>query len=635
MRKIFVLLLLTGFPCFSQNYAVDQIKPELLKDADAVIRDYNLQVEVEDIDEMTVKTTRVITVMNKDGNAFVDPYETYREGVKISDQEMLVFNGNGEEIDKYKKRDFKDVSSYDSYVLFSDDRVSYLDFTPRQYPYTVKYTSEVKYDFTVFVYPWYPLPGYGVSVEHSAYTFQNESGIEHRFIERNFEGFSIKKENTATSLHYEVDDLPAVLHENLSPDFDKIYPVVRVALNHFELHGVEGSASNWKEFGKWMYDNLVAGHDELSQETVQKMTALTAGASSVKEKIEKIYDFVQNNTRYVNVSYGIGGWEPAYARDVDELGYGDCKGLTNYTKALLESQGIKSYYTVVHAKNKRDIDPEFASMQGNHVILNIPQEGASDIWLECTSQDIPFNYLGDFTDDRYVLRVGPEGGEIIRTRNYTAEENLEKIDCEIQLEEDGSFSADFKRENFGLPYQDISWVEKSTPDKQKEYYRDQWSDLQNIDFGKIEFHNDKKKIEFDEDLQFKGTGLATRAGNRLLIPLNFVEQGAISLGNSKDRSQPVILKRGKTYSDDFIFILPEKFDIEALPESQKLTSEFGEFSIEINTENAEDSRIIVKRKLILNEGEWAADKYSEFLAFIGGINQLNNLKAVIVSTNKT
>ena len=45
---------------------------------------------------------------------------------------------------------------------------------------------------------------------------------------------------------------------------------------------------------------------------------------------------MQNKTRYISVQVGIGGWEPIAAKQVDKVGYGDCKGLTNYTKALFE-----------------------------------------------------------------------------------------------------------------------------------------------------------------------------------------------------------------------------------------------------------------------------------------------------------
>ncbi len=55
---------------------------------------------------------------------------------------------------------------------------------------------------------------------------------------------------------------------------------------------------------------------------------------------------MQDKTRYISVQIGIGGWKPMLADDVNKLGYGDCKGLTNYTKALLEAVDVPSYYTL-------------------------------------------------------------------------------------------------------------------------------------------------------------------------------------------------------------------------------------------------------------------------------------------------
>ena len=69
---------------------------------------------------------------------------------------------------------------------------------------------------------------------------------------------------------------------------------------------------------------------------------------------------------------GIGGWKPIAANKVDAVGYGDCKGLVNYTKALLDAVGVKSHYSVVWAgQRKTSVEKNFFSMQGNHVILNI------------------------------------------------------------------------------------------------------------------------------------------------------------------------------------------------------------------------------------------------------------------------
>ncbi len=285
--------------------------------------------------------------------------EFYDESNKIKEQEAIIYDKNGEEIEKIKSRKFKDQSNFPSFILFSDNRVSYLDYTPRSYPYTVEYTSEVEEHNSVFIGDWVPVEGYDLSVESSSFKLMNPENIPLRFAERNFANTQLLKNNSSYNLDYKVTGLPAYEYEVLSPDFNNFAPRVLVALNDFELEDVKGSAANWKEFGKWMYENLVNDHDKLSAATVSKIESLTANAKTTEEKARLIYKYVQDNTRYIAVSYGIGGWEPATAHEVDRLKYGDCKGLTNYTKALLKSQGIESYYTVVFGGDKKEYRSRF------------------------------------------------------------------------------------------------------------------------------------------------------------------------------------------------------------------------------------------------------------------------------------
>lgn len=195
--------------------------------------------------------------------------------------------------------------------------------------------------------------------------------------------------------------------ENSSPNARDFLPKARISLNNFSLDGVTGSFTNWSEFGKWMHTSLIAGRDVLDESTKSKILSLVEGVNSPIEKAKIVYQFMQNKTRYISVQVGIGGWQPIAANEVDEVGYGDCKGLTNYTKALLDVVGVESYFTLIYGGQKRDIDKDFSAFQGNHAILNIPNNG-NDIWLECTSQTAPFGYLGTFTDDRDVLVVMPE-----------------------------------------------------------------------------------------------------------------------------------------------------------------------------------------------------------------------------------
>jgi len=88
--------------------------------------------------------------------------------------------------------------------------------------------------------------------------------------------------------------------------------------------------------GNWQKENLLKGRRDLSETTIQEVTTLVSKASTNKEKAKLIYQYVQNKTRYISIQLGIGGWKPILASEVDRLGYGDCKALTNYTKALLD-----------------------------------------------------------------------------------------------------------------------------------------------------------------------------------------------------------------------------------------------------------------------------------------------------------
>ncbi|MCM8568998.1 DUF3857 domain-containing transglutaminase family protein [Gramella jeungdoensis] len=636
--KIFFFLLTVFCPTIysQENYPVDKIDSSLLANADAVIRHNSRIVEIEDVDKVVERTHRVITILNESGNSYVRALEHYNESIKIKEQEAIIYDKNGREIEKYKEKDFKDQSNFDSYILFAENRISFLDYTPREYPYTVEYRSEIESSNSVFISDWFPVEGYDISVENSSFQLINPEKIALRYEERNFDDAKVERQNSEYDLDYSLSGFQAYEYEILSPSFRSFAPQVLMAINDFNLEGVSGHATDWKQFGKWMHDNLVAGHDEISSQTISKISSLTKEAKTLEEKARIIYKYVQDNTRYVAVMYGIGGWEPAMASEVDELGYGDCKGLTNYTKALMKSQGIESYYSVVYGGEKRNIDPDFTKMQGDHVILNIPKEDGTDLWLECTSQRDPFNYLGDFTDDRYVLRLKPEGGEIIKTPEYSEVDNIQKINCDIQLNGIGGFQANFSRISKGVHYNEINQLQRKLEKEQKRYYKNEWGRLQNLQFNDIKFKDDREKIEIEEKLTFSGDRLATKAGNRFLIPLSFIQQGTIPISKNDKRRRPFEIKRGKTFEDSFTFILPEGFSIETLPENKLFVSEFGSIIFKVEASGSEEkNEIKVTRQLIFKKGEWSPESYLDFQNFIRQVNHTSNMKAVILNTSKT
>ena len=423
LKSVCVLLITAS--SFSQNTSFSSllIPKELKEDANAVIRLNEKIIKVTSVNELVVKEKKIITVLNKLGNNYVDMYVRYDNDTKVTGLSAVIYDGLGKKIKKYSKNKFKDVSAVSGGTLYSDDRLKYLEYTPVSYPYTVVFESEYKTSSTGFIPSWFPIEGYYVSVQKSVYRFINQTNITYKKKAVNLTNYPINKVVALNSITYTLNNQKVIDYERYTLPARKFLPKLNISLNEFWLKGVYGTATNWKDFGKWMYNSLLEGRDILDESTKTKIKDLVKNTNDPIEKAKIVYQFMQNKTRYISVQVGIGGWEPIAANKVDAVGYGDCKGLTNYTKALLDVVGVKSFYTVVYADQKRDIDKDFTSMQGNHAILNIPN-GNEDIWLECTNQTIPFGFLGDFTDDRDVLVITPEGGIIKRTPKYINDYNL-------------------------------------------------------------------------------------------------------------------------------------------------------------------------------------------------------------------
>ena len=636
LRALLILVLfLAPLSASSQDFEYQALLlPEgLSENANAIIRNEQVEVEIGAVDQMTIRIKRVVTVLNEYGNGVARTWEIYDEVTKIKEQEAIFYDQLGNQLKKVKKKDFVDRSLPGS-NLITDNRLRYYEYIPRDYPYTVVYTSEVESATTIFVNPWDPVPGYYVSVENSSYQLKSEAGIPVRYQESNLDSLGVEISNSELELNYKLENLSAFKKEVLSPDLESFTPKVKVALDEFSLVGVEGIASDWADFGKWQYDHLLSGKSQLSEETIAKIENLTAAAESDLEKARLIYEYVQENTRYISVQLGIGGWEPMSAAEVDKLGYGDCKALTNYTRALLASQNITSYYAVVYGdEDRRNLDASFASMQGNHVILNIPNEG-EDVWLECTSQTTPFNYLGDFTDDRNVLLVKPEGGEIVKTKSYGAEENLQLSSATILLDPQGSFSADFTRKSLGVPYGNIYPLMRQSEEDQQLYYKNSWGHLRNLELREMNFTNNRVDPEFIEKLALSGERYASKAGNRILLPLHFLNPSTHDLPNDSNRRLPIEIQRGRTYQESFEFILPTGFEPESIPESVSIENEFGSFSTRIEVVEKEGRKsILLQRDYVINEGIWPTTSYEKYRDFMNQINAISKQKAVLIKTS--
>jgi hypothetical protein len=614
-----IILFLFSSIVFAQEEEISKIS---MDDANSVILNQEVLITIDAYNEMQIDEKKEILVLNKKGLSSVGAVEFYNENTKLKDIEAIIYDANGNEIEKFKEKDFIDASAVTSGTMYSDDRVVYLKYKPSDYPFRIVYTSEIETSNTAFIRPFIPITSYNQAVIKKSFRIINNSDTTLRMHKNEFVTENIQETITPNSYSFVAENLKPIKYEPYSPSLSNYTPRIMFALSKFELEGVTGEATDWKTFGQWQNDNLLSDVNELPESTKQEIKELVANLDTVKEKAKAIYEYVQNNTRYISLQIGIGGWRPISAEEVDSSKYGDCKGLTNYTKSLLEVVGIDSNYCVVQSGSEiSDLEEDFASMQGNHVILNIPLEGQQDIWLECTNQKMPFNFLGNFTDNRKVLAIGKNESKIIKTPAYVEDDNHQLTKASIQLN-DVHLEADLVIQTKGTQYQNRYFLADAEPKRVERYYNNSWSNLKRLEIVDYQFINNKDEVVFTEDLNLKVEKYFKKYGNDLIFSVNPFNALRFNTDNDDERKNPFSVDRGFLDEDIYEFNLNGAV-ANAVPENIDINNKFGTYKLEFTTT---DKNFVVKRTLKLNKNDYDKSDYSAFVEFLNQIEKYDQSK---------
>lgn len=617
-----------------QGLNPSQIPDSLKAGADAVLQLDEMQVHIAGPNRMEIRTNRIITVLNSKGNQHLQAYVGYNNSRNVTELKAVIFDGKGEELKSFRKKEFADVSAVDGGTLYSDSRVLYLPYTPVTYPYTVHFSYTVVSENTSPIPSWFFLSGYRLSALNSKYELHYAlPDLKPDILEQHLEGLQLQREEGENAIRYTAKGIKAIREEPLSPPITEIVPSLRVRPRNFSYEDYFGSVDTWSDLGRWMHSNLLQDRSDLPEGTVQMARDLVAGTEDPLEKARIIYEYVQKHTRYISVQVGIGGIQPITASEVDRLKYGDCKGLSNYTKALLEAVGVEAYYVHVYAgKDKLDFIPDFADLaQGNHVILAIPQDEELH-WVDCTSQTLPFGFIGDFTDDRLVHVIREDGGELVRTPSYLDSDNLQLTSANCELHSSGKLMARIKRETTGTQYDKHYPLQDFSQEELLKYYQRQWTYLTNLKIKSVSFENDKKAVHFNEELEIEAGNNIKVAGDRLLFAANVLNRFSYVPDRVRNRRLPFEFLRGFEDREDYELSLPDGFDVESLPPPTILETPFGSYSMEVSYK-PEGHKLTYKRNLLLKEGSYKKEDYKDFREFCIAVARHENAQVVLVKNN--
>src|SRR5690606_26313626 len=119
MQKLLLLLLssLFYFQISAQDdnlLFVKSIPIELRIKANAVVRLNKVHIDIVSYNKFIYTNKRIVTVLNKEGDYKVNTYQHYGQNVKIQGMEARVYNSDGKEIKKFRKRSEEHTSELQS-----------------------------------------------------------------------------------------------------------------------------------------------------------------------------------------------------------------------------------------------------------------------------------------------------------------------------------------------------------------------------------------------------------------------------------------------------------------------------------------------------------------------------------------
>lgn len=599
-------------------------------DADAVVISDKMTFDVTSPSSGTMKGYRKVMVLNRKGlNSAV--FNTYIDSFRSLTSFSGRIEAGGKTLRKLKSSDLTTVMVAEG--ITSDASVSFYE-PSAPYPFVVEYEYEVSYKKGFIAFPVYvPVSEPDVAVVESSYSVSVPSGMQ---IQYNASAQPVKSVQDKKDVYqWSFNAYSGYKVEHIMPDEMEIVPYVYAGPVDFEYSGVAGSQAGWREVGLWLAQ-LQNDVQTIPADLKTKVEGLLSGLTDEKARIRTLYDFLRENTRYVSIQLGIGGYKPFPVETVYKTGFGDCKALSVYMKALLSIAGIRSEYFIINTDNS-DLLPGFHSVgQMNHAMLCVPME-SDTLWVECTNPRYPLGYRHSSLAGHQVLLVKNDGGELVRVRNYPDSLRLRTERVEVELSADGSAKCRGQRR---LLLDNVeSYIGFRSLDSKAQFN----AVMSGTSFNPVDFSitavednfndwtitapGEEYIPEFRLGYTYVVKDYGKAAGDRIFMDMNPFAKRMHS--DRTARVNDIEVDAGMTVADTISVKLPAGYVPESIPASGVVESQFGRLVTEVSY-NKDAALVEVVQSLTLFAGRFSKESYADYRAFARSVSRSYDGKIVLI-----
>lgn len=604
------------------SVANPEIPDSLKRGACSVVRDYSVEFVQKSATGGEAQFRKTVTVLNAEGLEGATFIHVDGHFSKLKKFKGGISNSQGKQVVKLRRSDLKESTL--SSGLTSDSHTYYYECPPYSYPFSVTYEWTCDYSNGMLVYPdFYPQISYNQSVQNASYRLSVPGNVDVIYRSNRIgKALEVTRHGEYKTYAWTGISLTAS-HPAYNGDARSVVGYIESEPTVFECDGYEGRQDTWQNFGIWK-NKLLQGRDNLPEDEKQKIIAMTRDASSPVEKIRILYDYLARNTRYVSIQLGIGGWQPIDAATVCRTKFGDCKGLTNYMKAMLAVAGIPSVYTCISVEEKR-LCPHLPGVhQLDHAILCVPLP-ADTLWLECTNAYLPFGYVHSDIAGHDAMLVDDNGGRLVRLPDYPDSCHRQSFHTRMQLDAQGNMTGVMTHRN-AMRYYEKTLSLLSMNEKQR--VRELGGMLQGNPPRISSVHVTERKDSVPQlTCRFAVMGqCGTVNGNRMFLTVNPYRRRP-SVSPVASHAYPLYLTEGSLLTDTLEVLLPAGYVPERIPKPVSLSQPFGTF---VSNVTVRDGRLLVCQSMLVRKGTYPREMHVLWNEFLNQAGKADREMIVLV-----
>jgi hypothetical protein len=602
---------------------------DMFPESDAVMIKNEGKMEIKKNGEALFTEHGIIKIFSDTDQRYSRQSLPFNNSVKIISIKARTVNERGEEF-ILDKNEITEKSLFSEYVLYSDAKVKEFNFPRVEKNSLVEYEYEFLLESLLFWHDWFFQNE--TPVIYSKYVLKVPKDFEFKFkvvndkIEPQIKPGGEDKELIFT---WEAKDKKALRKEAFMPPLSEVGTRLAFSPSAFKMEEKIYPSKTWDDVARWYHE--LSSQSIIAEERTRDLAfALTSNSSSERKKVKAVYEWVQDNIRYVSVAIGAGAFKPHNCQDVLDYKYGDCKDMSSFFIALLKAIGIEAFPALISTRGHRRVLPDLPKpRQFDHVMVVVFLD-AEYLWLDPACRNCKFGELPFEDQGTTALIVKSDQGKLITSSQSSFDQNLTQTSWEIKLNPDRSATGEIMIKAEGQ--EDLAFKNsllELKPVKRKKALLDFVSFwFMDVDLNRWRFENLEEK---DSSTCIRGDFAAEKFGTqirgKLFLPVNFITQRNISqVFPKKERIFPVLFDYEFSSVDELAIEIPHQFEIESLPPNLLLDENFGFFESSYETV---DNRIYHKRVFERKKLFIPVEEYDQLKAFYDRVAKEDNQKIIL------